>query len=528
MCLKKYYLLLFFLFFLFSETKAQDVFKKIFYFNNNYSGLIFPTDRIDYSVIGAMSLYPDVDGNHYSIVKINKHGVINWVKNINVNYVTDNYVTSFLCEDGNYLILGKTNVLPDRDDQAIIKIDTNGNVLWSKKYLINGLLSHACEIEDGYLICGSYFDNSTNGNDIRVLKIDKNGNMIWAKRYGGEANDEGRSIFTRNDGSVLISGRTGGFSDIVLINIDIDGNVLWSKTYSNEPDDEWDLKVLETEDEELISINYSESYDPLGDVYILRLSHEGDPIWSKVYDMGFHDTGSRHPAFLDDFGNIIFVGKTANILSEQEDGWFMKVNSENGNVISSKVFDTGLDEIAYCPMKDDSNIYTLGIFYDTTNNANGIRNYLIKSNLNGNFYCGEIDVMPTVTEVTTEVLNFIFSIDSSGTEDTLIVTITDATWTDSTICYSAIGVEEISAIDKFKIYPNPNNGEIQVEYLLPEGSKGYIEVLDINGKILQNYPLHEGKHTHGITINNQSTGLYFARLCVDDRYVYTDKIAVIK
>ncbi len=79
-----------------------------------------------------------------------------------------------------------------------------------------------------------------------------------------------------------------------------------------------------------------------------------------------------------------------------------------------------------------------------------------------------------------------------------------------------------------KIYPNPNDGQMQMDYLLPENSTGFLEILDINGRVLQNYQLFAGMHTMAININQHDQGLYFARLYVDGNYKYTDKIAVIK
>ncbi|MCG3165591.1 MAG: hypothetical protein POELPBGB_01359 [Bacteroidia bacterium] len=88
--------------------------------------------------------------------------------------------------------------------------------------------------------------------------------------------------------------------------------------------------------------------------------------------------------------------------------------------------------------------------------------------------------------------------------------------------------EEEQIMQFTKIYPNPNNGQMQMDYLLPEGSNGFLEVIDINGRSLQNYGLFEGMHTINIDISGQSMGLYFARLYVNGQYRYTDKIAVIK
>ncbi|MCW5931883.1 MAG: PD40 domain-containing protein, partial [Bacteroidetes bacterium] len=49
-------------------------------------------------------------------------------------------------------------------------------------------------------------------------------------------------------------------------------------------------------------------------------------------------------------------------------------------------------------------------------------------------------------------------------------------------CDSLTSVNEPEHDFKFKIFPNPNNGNFKIMYLLPQNEKGKLEIFDINGR----------------------------------------------
>jgi len=82
------------------------------------------------------------------------------------------------------------------NDIAIIKTDSNGNVLWRKCYggSNNETVSKIINIDDTtfYLVGhtasnnGDVKENGYDGDNTWVVKIDNNGNIIWEKCIGGE------------------------------------------------------------------------------------------------------------------------------------------------------------------------------------------------------------------------------------------------------------------------------------------------------------------------------------------------------
>lgn len=159
------------------------------------------------------------------------------------------YVTGEMqgyCTFGNLTIqAGQAN------DIFIAKYDTYGNALWVRKaggYDSDKGLGVADKYGNVYLTgffqasatFGPYVLNSSGGKDIFLAKYDTNGNLLWVKKFGGTGKDEGRSVTVDNSGNVYITGffygtakfgstwlTSSGESDIFVSKFDANGNMLW-------------------------------------------------------------------------------------------------------------------------------------------------------------------------------------------------------------------------------------------------------------------------------------------------------------
>jgi hypothetical protein len=164
--------------------------------------------------------------------------------------------------DSTYTIACYNNSYPD-----LLKVDSSGNIIWSRNYGLSGLYSVKHSLDGGYFICG----NAGSGfvDPMYVAKLDSMGFVIWYKTFynngmfiftdieptpdGGvvaitdfaelyKISATGDSlwkrtgligtnrIITSSDGNLILSG--GGMS---ISKVDTGGTTLWSYLYSYYP-----------------------------------------------------------------------------------------------------------------------------------------------------------------------------------------------------------------------------------------------------------------------------------------------------
>lgn len=81
---------------------------------------------------------------------------------------------------------------------------------------------------------------------------------------------------------------------------------------------------------------------------------------------------------------------------------------------------------------------------------------------------------------------------------------------------------------KFVIYPNPNDGNMMLDYSLDIMDKGEVLIYDIAGKLIYKYKLDASANQIIISHEEFNNGIYFYRIIVNDKIVKSDKIVIIK
>jgi triacylglycerol esterase/lipase EstA (alpha/beta hydrolase family) len=76
------------------------------------------------------------------------------------------------------------------------------------------------------------------------------------------------------------------------------------------------------------------------------------------------------------------------------------------------------------------------------------------------------------------------------------------------------------------LYPNPNNGQMQIDYNIADDVN--LEILDINGTLVDTYILKADLNTRNISNNKLSDGVYFYRIIKDNTVFQCQKLVIIK
>ncbi|MBW8049825.1 MAG: PKD domain-containing protein [Cytophagales bacterium] len=110
------------------------------------------------------------------------------------------------------------------------------------------------------------------------------------------------------------------------------------------------------------------------------------------------------------------------------------------------------------------------------------------------------------------------------------LTVTNPCGSDTTtrlVAVDVLGINEIWLSYKIKLYPNPNTGNMQLDYEFQEGQEGELIIFDIMGRKLFTYPLVNG-NTINISEGSLKNGLYFYKIIINDVIVKTDKLIILK
>ncbi len=139
--------------------------------------------------------------------------------------------------NGGYVLVGQKN-----NDGWILRVDDDGDVIWSKTYGGTDLdLINEVFVSGSYIFAGGSTQSVGAGSwDVWILKLNlADGSIIFSKTYGGLAEDDVRSFMP--SGSIIrvlaYTKSWGNGAEFWVFDIDYDGNVLYSATYGGNGND---------------------------------------------------------------------------------------------------------------------------------------------------------------------------------------------------------------------------------------------------------------------------------------------------
>jgi hypothetical protein len=296
---------------------------------------------------------------------------------------------------------------------AISRITTSGSVLWEKK---DGITANSmAQLSDGNLICVGNADYTTLGQHLALMKLNTNGDTLWTKykSYTTGANsvyaiNTGGFIFTNsstiykcdNNGTLLfekninysvtiskvidaldggsyiggsITGQGSGGSDFFLMKIDATGNTLWSKAYGS---------ILDENLSDLI-VGYNNTLILVGNTN--GVSSINNDIYVVTTDMNGNTSCNQTTCTLPIVTNTTFPFQSAtpSFTTQNSIVSYTITNNLNNPTTNSICSSVGLNElnkesteITVFPNPSNNN---LTIVFNSTNNTEKLEFY----NING-------------------------------------------------------------------------------------------------------------------------------------------------
>jgi len=84
------------------------------------------------------------------------------------------------------------------------------------------------------------------------------------------------------------------------------------------------------------------------------------------------------------------------------------------------------------------------------------------------------------------------------------------------------------ANDKFKLYPNPNNGQMVLEYSIDETENGILFIYDLTGKIIAEHIVNSKNKSLLVNESELEAGIYFYQIKINDKILKKDKLIILK
>lgn len=265
-----------------------------------------------------------------------------------------------ITDDGHYIITGWKEL--NNKDVWLLKIDTLGDTLWTKCYG-DSLQDEGWDVKQttdgGYVITGYTFSDATY-SDLWLLKTDSFGDTLWTKRYGGPSSDDGCSVQETSDGGYIITGRTSSFgagmTDVWLLKTDSLGDTLWTKTYGGSDHDRGHC-VRIMPDSGYIIFGDTKSYGAGNyDVWLIRTDINGEMLWQWTYGGTESDYGWR--CGLTSNQGFILLGGTYSFGAGAQDLLLIRLDSEPVGIAeySSGPVDKKHIEVYPNPFRNNLNI----------------------------------------------------------------------------------------------------------------------------------------------------------------------------
>lgn len=81
---------------------------------------------------------------------------------------------------------------------------------------------------------------------------------------------------------------------------------------------------------------------------------------------------------------------------------------------------------------------------------------------------------------------------------------------------------------EFRIYPNPNNGQMTLGYTLEESEKGEVNFYNAIGQHVLTQTLKEGVNLMSVNLNNVSSGVYSVVGVVNGEIRLSEKVSILR
>ncbi len=427
----------------------------------------------DYVVTGLFLDYPDniddlnvINVAKYSdvwIAKFSSSGGILWQKTFGGSD-EDRLRGVVETHDSGYVVAVSSKSLSTENTEVVwlLKFDSNGNVIWEKRYdAVDHLRARDIKLApDGGLILAveSFYLH----RPLSLLKLNATGDIEWQKNYETPVYRTTPSVMqpTTDGGYVIASIQSS------ILKLDNTGSVQWHKIHFTEDFARYRFQsIQQTQDGGYVAAGTLDNYIE-NNYFVIKLDSGGNIQWQKSYGLASTDSYHReelvstiHQA---DNGEYVISGITGIYNVSDSGGILLLGLNQQGDVVWEKMYGlfAGMGSGAFLqPTSDDGYIIAGATSYAETSLRNPVYDASLLK-LNGN---GEIKNCPLITIPDVVVNDLNVSVEDvptslrevSITSQDIVSTIINSTANTHVVCAGDDDCEDyVTAIKKVALSAN--------------------------------------------------------------------------
>jgi hypothetical protein len=447
---------------------------------------------------------------------------------------------------GGYLLAGSASDGGTNPDVFLVRTDEWGDTLWTRTYprTWSSRAQAALEIADGFIIAGfAVTSTGPSRTDILLMKINDQGDTLWTKTYGTSNNEQAFDIKITNDGGYIVCGQSdepNGRMNYYLVKTNSMGDSIWTRKHGLPNQEKAYAKAVhQTTEGGYLIAGYVDDYTigtGNGFIYLVITDSLGLLDTTRVYNFPTKEQIYDAQGISDGY---VIAGHIENIGAGGWDMFLMKTD-ELGDSLWTCTYGDSMEERGYGVEQTlDGGFILAGMTRSL--GAGSSDYYLIRTDNNGdtlwtrtfggNSHEEAFDVHQTV-DGGYAVAGYSYSY-TAGWADFFLVK-TDG---NGYVPIQAHNDQPIQNYELFQNYPNPFNASTVISWQFAVSSRIKLSISDISGKavaVLLNEKQPAGFHSIEFDASNLASGIYVYRLSVEPltgkagRFIETRKMVLIR